>query len=69
MVQIIVNGVFAEDYELHKRLTLRSFCRMFAIVPVGSGWSILSDMLFVTLTNNELYLVIFVFLLSKCLLI
>ncbi|XP_050527451.1 nuclear RNA export factor 1-like isoform X2 [Daktulosphaira vitifoliae] len=56
MVQIIVNGVYVEDFDLHKRMTIRSFCRTFAIVPVGSGWSILSDMLFVTLANNELYM-------------
>lgn len=55
MIQIVVNGVFAEtNHRLH---VLRSFCRTFIIVPVGSGWSILSDMLFVTVTSDELNLV------------
>lgn len=58
MVQITVNGVFAEDFkETNIRQTFRSFCRTFCIVPVGSGWSILSDMMFITVVNDELLLV------------
>lgn len=59
MIQITVNGVFAEtNYRSH---VFRSFCRTFVIVPVGSGWSIFSDMLFVTVASDELILVIIVF--------
>lgn len=58
MVQIVINGVFAEDFkETNIRHVFRSFCRAFSIVPVGSGWSIVSDMLFVTIVNDELLLV------------
>lgn len=54
-IQIVVNGVFAEDYkETHNRPVFRSFCRSFSIVPIGEGWSIMSDMLFVTLATEEL---------------
>jgi nuclear RNA export factor len=55
MVQIVLNGVFAEDFkETNQRQVFRSFCRTFSIVPIGSGWSIVSDMLFVTVVNDEL---------------
>lgn len=58
MVQISINGIFAEDFkETNQRQVFRSFCRTFCIVPVGSGWSIMSDMLFVTVVNEELLLV------------
>ncbi|VVC28362.1 Hypothetical protein CINCED_3A015947 [Cinara cedri] len=54
LIQIVVNGVFAENYkENQQRPLFRSFCRAFSIVPFGNGWSILSDMLFVTLVNEE----------------
>ncbi|XP_060865132.1 nuclear RNA export factor 1-like [Metopolophium dirhodum] len=57
MVQIVVNGVFAEDFkETNYRHVYRSFCRTFCIVPIGSGWSIISDMLFVTTVTDELLL-------------
>ncbi|XP_025206227.1 nuclear RNA export factor 1-like [Melanaphis sacchari] len=57
MIQIVLNGVFAEDFkETKSRHVYRSFCRTFCIVPVGSGWSIYSDMLFVTLVTDELLL-------------
>ncbi|XP_050438937.1 nuclear RNA export factor 1-like isoform X2 [Adelges cooleyi] len=54
MVQIVVNGAFAEEYIDNKKLTLRSFSRIFAITPVGNGWSIISDMLFITAANMEM---------------
>jgi len=55
MVQIVLNGVFAEDIkETKDRHIFQSFC----IVPVGSGWSILSDMFFITTVTEELLLVI-----------
>jgi len=58
MVQIVVNGVFAEDFkESNFRQVFRSFCRTFCIVPFGSGWSILSDMMFITVVSDELLLV------------
>jgi len=58
MVQIVVNGVFVEDYkETNIRQLYRSFCRSFCIVPVESGWRILSDMHFVTVVSDELLLV------------
>lgn len=58
MVQIVVNGVFIEDYkETNIRQVFRSFCRTFCIVPVDSGWRILSDMLYVTVVSDELLLV------------
>jgi len=58
MIQIVLNGVFAEDFkETNHRHVYRSFCRTFCIVPVGSGWSIISDMLFVTIVTDELLLV------------
>jgi len=57
MVQIVVNGVFAEDYkENNVRKLFRSFCRTFCIVPVESGWRILSDMFYVTVVSDELLL-------------
>ncbi|XP_060839178.1 nuclear RNA export factor 1-like [Rhopalosiphum padi] len=57
MVQIVLNGVFAEDFkETNYRHVYRSFCRTFCIVPVGSGWSIISDMLFITIVTDELLL-------------
>ncbi|XP_060842102.1 nuclear RNA export factor 1-like isoform X1 [Rhopalosiphum padi] len=57
MVQIVLNGVFAEDFkETHCRHIYRSFCRTFCIVPVGSGWSIISDMFFITLVTKEILL-------------
>ncbi|CAH1731565.1 unnamed protein product [Aphis gossypii] len=57
MIQIVLNGVFAEDFkETNHRHVYRSFCRTFCIVPVGSGWSIISDMFFVTLVTDELLL-------------
>ncbi|XP_015373159.1 PREDICTED: nuclear RNA export factor 1-like [Diuraphis noxia] len=57
MVQIVLNGVFAEDFkETNYRQVYRSFCRTFCIVPVGSGWSIISDMLFITTVTDELLL-------------
>ncbi|KAL4152884.1 hypothetical protein QTP88_000717 [Uroleucon formosanum] len=57
MVQIVVNGVFAEDFKVtDRRHIYQSFCRTFCIVPVGSGWSIISDMLFVTIVTDELLL-------------
>lgn len=58
MLQIVVNGVFAEDFkETNFRPVFRSFSRTFCIVPVGSGWSIISDMLFVTIVSEELLIV------------
>lgn len=58
MIQIIVNGVFAEDFkETNIRHVYRSFSRTFSIVPVGTGWSIISDMLFVTVVSDEILLV------------
>lgn len=58
MVQIVVNGVFAEDFkETNHRHVFRSFSRTFCIVPVGSGWSILNDTMFVTIVSDELLLV------------
>lgn len=57
MVQIVVNGVFCEDFkETNYRHVFRSFCRTFSIVPVGGGWSILGDMFFLTTVNDELLL-------------
>ncbi|KAE9534785.1 hypothetical protein AGLY_008077 [Aphis glycines] len=57
MIQIVLNGVFAEDFkETNHRHVYRSFCRTFCIVPVGSGWSIISDMFFVTIVTDELLL-------------
>lgn len=66
MIQIVVNGVFAEDFkESNHRPIFRSFSRTFCIVPVGSGWSILSDLLFVTIVSDELlivsYIIIFIY--------
>lgn len=50
-----MNGVFAEDFkDINHRPVFRSFCRTFNIVPVGGGWSLLSDMLFVTVVSDEL---------------
>lgn len=58
MVQIVINGVFAEDFiETNHRHIFRSFCRTFCIIPFGNGWSIISDMLFVTVVSDELLLV------------
>ena len=58
MVQIVINGVFAENFkETNYRNIYRSFCRTFCIVPVGSGWNIISDMLFVTIVTDELLIV------------
>lgn len=57
MVQVVVNGVFAEDYAENKRPLFRSFSRTFCIVPVGSGWSIISDMLFITTVTDEILIV------------
>lgn len=58
MVQIVVNGVFVENYkENNIRQVYRSFSRSFCIVPVESGWRILSDMLYVTVVSDELLLV------------
>ncbi|VVC38388.1 Nuclear transport factor 2,TAP C-terminal (TAP-C) domain,Nuclear transport factor 2, eukaryote,UBA- [Cinara cedri] len=55
-IQIVVNGVFAENFkETQQRPLFRSFCRAFCIVPFGSGWSILNDMLFVTEVNDDQY--------------
>ncbi|KAF0769185.1 Uncharacterized protein FWK35_00007315 [Aphis craccivora] len=49
MVQIVLNGVFYEDFkETNDKHVFRSFCRTFCIVPVGNGWSILSDIFFIT---------------------
>lgn len=57
MVQIVINGVFAEDYlETNHRHIFRSFCRTFGIIPFGNGWSIISDMMFVTVVSDELLL-------------
>ncbi|XP_050058015.1 nuclear RNA export factor 1-like [Aphis gossypii] len=57
MVQIVLNGVFAEDFEeTNYRHVFRSFSRTFCIVPVESGWRIISDMLFITTVNDELLL-------------
>lgn len=58
MIQIVVNGVFAEDFkETNVRHVYRSFSRTFSIVPVGNGWGIISDMLFVTVVTDEILLV------------
>ena len=58
MVQIVLNGVFAEDFkETNNRHIYRSFCRTFCIVPVGGGWSIINDMCFITTVTDELLLV------------
>jgi len=58
MIQIVVNGVFAENFkDTDHRHVFRSFCRTFCIVPFNMGWSIISDMMFVTLANDELMLV------------
>lgn len=58
MVQIVVNGVFAEDFiETNHRHIFRSFCRTFCIIPFGNGWSIISDMIFITVVSDELLLV------------
>lgn len=58
MVQIVVNGVFAEDYDAEsKKRLFRSFSRTFIIVPVGGGWSILNDMLFITVVTDEVFIV------------
>lgn len=68
MIQINVNGVFAEDFkETNLRPVFRSFCRSFCIVPVGSGWSIMNDMLFITVVSDELLIVrkIGVYLISE----
>ncbi|XP_029344670.1 nuclear RNA export factor 1-like [Acyrthosiphon pisum] len=55
MVQIVLNGVFVEDFkETNCKHTCRSFCRTFCIVPVGNGWSIISDMLFITTITEDL---------------
>ncbi|KAF0758606.1 nuclear RNA export factor 1-like isoform X2 [Aphis craccivora] len=53
MVQIVLNGVFEETNDRH---VFRSLCKPFCIVPVGSGWSIISDMLFITTITGELLL-------------
>lgn len=58
MVQIVVNGVFAENVEEnYPKYLFRSFCRTFCLVPDGSTWRILSDMLFVTVVSNEIIMV------------
>lgn len=58
MIQIVVNGVFVEEFkETNIRHVYRSFARTFSIVPVGNGWSIISDMLFVTVVSDEILLV------------
>lgn len=55
MIQVVVNGVFAEEFnENHNYQVFRSFCRTFCLVPAVSGWIILSDMMFVTLVTSEL---------------
>ncbi|XP_025202678.1 nuclear RNA export factor 1-like [Melanaphis sacchari] len=57
MVQIVLNGVFSEDFkETNYKHVFRSFCRTFCIVPVGNGWSIISDMFFITIVTEELLL-------------
>lgn len=58
MVQIVVNGVFAENFkESDHKYLFRSFCRTFCLMPDGSKWRILSDMLFVTVVSNEITMV------------
>lgn len=58
MIQIVVNGVFAENFkDTDHRHVFRSFCRTFCIVPFNMGWSIISDMMFVTLITDEILLV------------
>ncbi|XP_060870754.1 nuclear RNA export factor 1 [Metopolophium dirhodum] len=55
LVQIVLNGVFVEDFkETNYKHICRSFCRTFCIVPVGNGWSIISDMLFITTITEDL---------------
>ncbi|KAE9530577.1 hypothetical protein AGLY_011039, partial [Aphis glycines] len=54
LLQIVVNGVFAE--ETNDKHIFRSFCRTFCLVPVGSSWNIISDMLFITTVTDELLL-------------
>lgn len=55
MVQIVVNGVFAENFEESDPMyTFRSFCRTFCLVPDENSWRILSDMLFITVVSNEI---------------
>ncbi|XP_025191697.1 nuclear RNA export factor 1-like [Melanaphis sacchari] len=57
MIQIVLNGVFAEDFKIYDFNPLyRSFCRTFCIVPFGNGWSIISDMFFITIVTDELLL-------------
>lgn len=58
MIQIVVNGVFAENFqETARRHTFKSFCRTIFLVSNENVWKILNDMLFVTNVNEELYLV------------
>lgn len=58
-----MNGVFAENYvETQQRPLFRSFCRAFGLVPFESGWSIFSDMLFITeVTDDQYYVSDFIF--------
>ncbi|CAI6357453.1 unnamed protein product [Macrosiphum euphorbiae] len=61
MIQIVVNGVFVENFIENNYYdkfthTYRPFCRTFCLVPVGSGWSIISDMLYVTKVTHALLL-------------
>lgn len=58
MIEIVVNGVFAENFiSTNKRHLFRSFCRTFCIVPFNEGWSIISDMLMVTSITDEILVV------------
>lgn len=58
MAQIVVNGVFIEEFkETNIKHVYRSFSRAFFIVPVGKGWSIMNDMLFVTVVSDEILIV------------
>lgn len=49
-----MNGVFNE---IDNKSVFQSFCRIFCIVPIGEGWRILNDMLFMTLVSDELLVV------------
>lgn len=67
MIQISVTGVFVDRYNIKSRTqTFRSFCRVFCILPLESGWSILNDMLFVSPAPYDVILVSELFNFSSC---
>lgn len=58
MIQIVVNGTFAENYDENRyRNVYKSFCRSFCVVPDGKSWLILNDIIFITGVSDEIMIV------------